>query len=282
MRRPLLLALLAQSMVILFLYFLDPFGLGSALLPSSKLAGLDGGVVELSGTAVKSQPAKGYIAVTLRAGGEKVLVRVNADPEETDAYDIAGREISVTGPLSIPDGRRNPGCFDYRLYLKGRRIFTIVNVSHYRLVCGRVKRPVLHFLSVCKGRFYKAVEPYLSDEEFQLLAGLMFGDTSLMDESLYEQFRLTGIAHVLAVSGLHVGLLYAVVLKLLKGRSAVVSAVVSGGLILIYAALSSFSVSVLRASFMIALNIAARFLKRRYDLTNAATLTAIVFLLFNP
>ena len=281
MRRPLLLLLLVQSMVILFLYFLDPFGLGSELLPSSKLAAMDGEVVELSGVAVKSQPAKGCIAVTLRAG-EKVLVRINADPEQLDAYDLAGREISVMGPLSIPDGRRNPGCFDYRLYLKGRRIFTIVDVSQYRLVCGRVKRPVLHFLSVCKGRFYRAVEPCLSDEEFQLLAGLMFGDTSLMDESLYEQFRLTGTAHVLAVSGLHVGLLYAVVLKLLKKRGAVTQALVSGGLILIYAALSSFSVSVLRASFMIALNIAARFAKRRYDLTSAATLTAIVFLFFNP
>ncbi len=299
MRRPLLLALLAQSMVILFLYYLDPFGLGSALLPSSGLTDVAGEVVELSGVAVKSQPAKGYVAVTLRADsissgpaaggdavprdvGEKVLVRVNASPEEIDAYDIAGREISVTGPLSVPDGRRNPGCFDYRLYLKGRRIFTIADVSRYRLVCGSVKRPVLHFLSVCKGRFYRAVEPYLTDEEFQLLAGLMFGDTSLMDESMYEQFRLTGIAHVLAVSGLHVGLLYAVVLKLLKRRSAAVSAVVSGGLILVYAALSSFSVSVLRASFMIALNMAARFAKRRYDLTSAATLTAIVFLFFNP
>ena len=305
MRRPLLIALLVQSMVILFLYFLDPWGLGSALLPSSGLAGQTGtsaipnGVVaELTGVAVKSQPARGYIAVTVRvaeivlasdeehaqihSSGEKVLVRIKADPEELDTYGIAGREIRVTGELSIPDGRRNPGCFDYRLYLKGRRIFTIADASRYRAEFGPVKRPVLHFLSVCKGRFYAAVKPYLSEEEFQLLAGLMFGDTSLMDESLYEQFRLTGIAHVLAVSGLHVGLLYAVVLKLLKGRSAVVSAAVSGGLILVYAALSSFSVSVLRASFMIALNIAARFLKRRYDLTNAATLTAIVFLFFNP
>ena len=305
MRRPLLIALLAQSLVIVFLYFLDPWGIGSALLPSSGLAGQigvpalsDGVVAELTGVAVKSQPARGYIAVTLRitesalaadeehaqihASGEKVLVRIKADPDEMDAYDITGREISVTGQLSIPDGRRNPGCFDYRLYLKGRRIFTVADVSRYRAELGPVKRPVLHFLSRCKGRFYAAVKPYLSEEEFQLLAGLMFGDTSLMDESLYEQFRLTGIAHVLAVSGLHVGLLYAVVLKLLKGRSAVVTAAVSGGLILVYAALSSFSVSVLRASFMIALNIAARFLKRRYDLTNAATLTAIVFLFFNP
>ena len=39
-----------------------------------------------------------------------------------------------------------------------------------------------------------------------------------MDEDLYEQFRLNGIAHVLAVSGLHVGLLYSLVLKLPGGR----------------------------------------------------------------
>ena len=299
MRRPLLIVLLAQSMVILFLDFLDPFGLGSAILPSSELVAAEDEVAELRGVAVKAQPAKGYIAVTLRVGradgsaqaggeaisgaaGEKVLLRIDVAPEQFDAYDLAGRELSVTGPLSVPDGRRNPGCFDYRLYLKGRRIFTIMDVSRYRLVPGPVKRPVTHFLSVCKGRFYAAVKPYLSEEEFQLLAGLMFGDTSLMDESLYEQFRLTGTAHVLAVSGLHVGLLYAVVLKLLKKRGAMVQALVSGSLILVYAALSSFSVSVLRASLMIALNIAARFVKRRYDLTNAATLTAIIFLFINP
>lgn len=298
MRRPLLIALLAQSLVILFLCYLDPFGIGSAVLPSSGLEGEAGQVITLTGIAVKAQPAKGYVAVTLKvvsnalpegtraaqtgAAGEKVLVRINVDPEEMDTYDIAGRHISVTGALSLPDGRRNPGCFDYRMYLKGRRIFTVMDVSRYRYEAGEVKRPLLHFLSECKGQFYRAIRPHLSEEEFQLLAGLMFGDTSLMDDSLYEQFRLTGTAHVLAVSGLHVGLLYAVVLKLLKGKSTAVSAVVSSAVILVYAALASFSVSVLRASVMIALNIASRFLKRRYDLTNAATLTAMIFLVFNP
>ena len=56
MRRPLLLLLLVQSMVILFLYFLDPFGLGSELLPSSKLAAMDGEVVERKRFTVEIVP----------------------------------------------------------------------------------------------------------------------------------------------------------------------------------------------------------------------------------
>ena len=282
MRRPLLLVLLAQIMVIVFLYFLDPFGLGTALLPKSSLAGNAGSVCAIEGTALKAEARKGYIALTVRTNGEQVLIRLKADPDLYNAYDLAGRRVTAAGELSLPDERRNPGCFDYRLYLKGRRVFTIMEVSRFRLEAGDVERPLLHFLSGCKGRFYGAIRPLVPDEEFQLIAGLLFGDTSYMSEDLYEEFRLTGMAHVLAVSGLHVGLLYAIVLKIFRGRHNWITTSVSAALLFAYAALSSFSVSVLRASMMIALNMLAWHLRRRYDLTNAATLTAIVFLSVNP
>ena len=157
-----------------------------------------------------------------------------------------------------------------------------MEVSKYHLTAGPVERPLTHLLSVLKGRFYKAVRPYMDDHSFQITAGLLFGETSLMDQDLYEQFRLNGISHILAVSGLHVGLLYAIMTKIFgRKRSAKTSAAVLG-LLFIYAALSNFSVSVLRASFMICLHILSGHLDRRYDMVCAATLAASVFLLINP
>ena len=282
MRRPVLLFLFAMCLAILVLSYLDPFGLGSSLLPQSGIADLAGSLYTAEGTVTKVAVKEYYAAVTVDIGGENVLVRLSLTGDDPAVYDLVGRRITATGVLQLPDGRRNPGCFDYRLYLKGRRVFTVMDVSRFRFTAGAVRFPVLHKLSVLKGRFYEAVRPYMGETEFKICAGLMFGETSYMDEELYEQFRLNGIAHVLAVSGLHVGLLYALILKLLKGRRGTVSTfaiLISLGA---YAALSSFSVSVLRASLMISLNLLSFHLKRRYDMVCAASFTAIVFLLTNP
>ena len=280
MRRPLLLVLLALCLVIVFLYFTDPFGLGTAILPRTSIDAQDGSVYAAEGVVTRIEEKDGYLAVTLKVGRERILIRLSADVP--DPYDLVGRRAEAAGMISLPDGRRNPGCFDYRLYLKSRRIFHVMDVSRFRFTAGEVKRPLIHALSVLKGRFYARVRPYLSGRQFQLTAGLLFGETSYMDEDLYEEFRLNGIAHVLAVSGLHVGLLYSAILKLLGGRRNLRTTMAVSASLLAYAALSSFSVSVLRASFMIGLNMLAFHLKRRYDLTSAATLCAIVFLLDNP
>ena len=281
MRRPLLLFLFAISSVIIVLHYLDPFGLGSLILPRSSLD-ISGEVQYIEGIVTKAVPKDGYCAITLKCGSESVLVRLRGDYSVTDIYDLVGRTATAGGYLQQPDERRNPGTFDYRLYLKGRRIFTIMDVSRFRFSAGKIVHPLLHFLSLKKGEFLDAARKYMSDQEFSITSGLMFGETSFMDENLYEQFRLNGIAHVLAVSGLHVGLLYAIILRLFRNRKGWKTSIAVLILLFIYAALSSFSVSVLRASFMIALHILAPHLKRRYDMVNAATLCAIVFLLVNP
>ena len=282
MRRPLLLFLFAQSFVIVLLYCLDPFGLGRILGASKGLTNECDNVVGICGTVTRVQVKDSYSAVTVDVGGEKTLIRFAVSGQDLMIYDLVGREISATGELSLPDGRRNPGCFDYSLYLKGRRVYTIMDVSRYRLEAGPVKKPLLHWISVKKGEFFEAVRPYMDERSFSLMTGLLFGETSYMDEDLYEQFRLNGISHVLAVSGLHVGLLYSLVMKLLGGRRGTGTTVVTVLLLFIYAALSNFSISVLRASFMIVLNLFSFHLRRRYDLVSAATFCAIVFMFINP
>ena len=282
MRRPLLLFLFALCLAVLFLAYLDPLGLGSMLLPQSRLTDFTGELYTAEGTVTKVAVKERYAAITVDVGGESILVRLSLTGNDAAVYDLVGRRIFATGVLQLPDGRRNPGCFDYRLYLKGRRTFTVMDVSRFRFTAGSIRFPLLHKLSVLKGRFYEAVRPYMGETEFQICAGLMFGETSYMDDDLYEQFRLNGIAHVLAVSGLHVGLLYALILKLLGGRRGTASTIAVLVSLGAYAALSSFSVSVLRASLMITLNLLSFHLKRRYDMVCAASFTAIVFLLINP
>ncbi len=221
--------------------------------------------------------------LTVRTRDETVLVRLDAGEENRAAVcDLAGRVCRFAGPVRAPDGRRNFGCFDYALYLKGRGVLCLCEASRYRAEAGEVRSRFLHVLSVSKGRFLDGIAPFLDRDSFSLLAGLMFGEKGYLEEDVYASFQRNGIAHVLAVSGLHVGLVYALVQKLLAGRKNRRTSLISLAALFCYACLANFSISVMRAGFMIVLHIAAFHMRRRYDLVSAASLAVLVFLTVNP
>ncbi|MBP5749869.1 MAG: DNA internalization-related competence protein ComEC/Rec2, partial [Firmicutes bacterium] len=171
---------------------------------------------------------------------------------------------------------------DYALYLRGRDVLCLCEESRFRAEAGKVRSRFLHALAVSKGRFLDGISPYMDRESFSLLAGLMFGEKGYLDEDVYESFQRNGIAHVLAVSGLHVGLVYALVQKLLAGRKNRKTSLIALAALFCYACLANFSISVMRAAFMIVLHLAAFHLRRRYDLVSAASLAVLVFLTVNP
>ncbi len=115
-----------------------------------------------------------YWQLTAREGGlrgEKFLVRLSAAEEDMEAVcSLVGRQCNFAGTVREPDGRRNFGCFDYRLYLRGRGIFRILEVNRYRARGGLLKQPLLNSLAVSKARFYGRVRPFLDEEDFSLLA----------------------------------------------------------------------------------------------------------------
>lgn len=261
------------------------------------LSGWAGRVVELSGTVIRVEAKDRYLALTLSTeqGGlpgasapipqEKVLLRLELEKGEYPMvfpYDLVGRKVECTGEISIPEGRRNPGGFDYGLYLRGRAIRSICQVSRYRLEAMDVINPLMHCLSVKKGAFLKMAQDRMTPEGFALLAGLLFGEKNYIDEDAYEGFRQSGMAHIFAVSGLHVGLLYAVLLKLTRTWRKDVSFFLMLGILVTYAALSNFSISVLRASGMTLAALLSGPLRCRYDLTSAASGAALLLMTANP
>lgn len=112
---------------------------------------------------------------------------------------------------------------------------------------------------------------------------MLFGDKSALSPETYESFQQNGTAHILSVSGLHVGIVYAAVMGLFgKRKRSKAAALTAAGTLFLMAVLASFSVSVVRAMIMIYLKIAADLLHRRYDLLSAACVTASFFMIKNP
>ncbi|MCQ2560769.1 MAG: ComEC/Rec2 family competence protein, partial [Clostridia bacterium] len=244
---------------------------------------------EVRGVPVSVTAKNGYFSLIVKTSdkisgrAEKVLVKLETTEEDTErVFAMAGRSCVFSGPAEAPDGRRNFGCFDYRLYLKSRGIRSICTVSRYRAAAGPVVNPYLNFLSVRKGQFYVSARKYMEESRFSLLAALLFGDKGYMDDGVYEEFQSNGIAHVLAVSGLHVSMVYGLLLKLLDNRRNIYTSSVIAFSLACYICLANFSVSVLRAAFMIFLRLIAFHIKRRYDLVSAAAAVCLVFMTANP
>lgn len=228
--------------------------------------------------------------ITLDCGKTgKVLVTVRG--EGCPFYDLPGRRVRVRTTLSLPKGAANPGTFDYQQYLRSEGIYLLGRCSASDIEAGPCCRdPFWGVLPNRVSRFryhlytrLKSMETREGDQTAAVLSGMLFGSKEYLEDSTYEDFQQNGTAHILSVSGLHTGVIYAGVLVLLgkRRRSRVGTGVIVSSLLL-YAFLASFSVSVTRAVWMIFLSLAAEKVHRRYDMLSAACVTASFLLLKNP
>lgn len=228
-----------------------------------------------------------HYRMTVKSEGTKVLVNIYGDFEAAGVTeklgDLAGRHVSVSGMPELASERRNPHMFDYRLYLRAKGVNAVMDVKPFdvELSGGKVDifvNTVSNIRHDFTGRAAEVMEPAGTG----ILLGMLFGDKNSMDDDIYEMFQKNGTAHILAVSGIHVGIIYLVLSKLIRaGRNPFLNILLLL-LLFLYAALASFAPSVLRAGGMIALHIVAKIFCLRYDMMCAGAGMAFIMMFFNP
>ncbi|MDE7082595.1 MAG: ComEC family competence protein [Clostridia bacterium] len=124
----------------------------------------------------------------------------------------------------------------------------------------------------------------LSYDTASVCYGILLGDTQNVDDEALDNFRYGGIAHIFAVSGLHIGLVYGILTFILKKLS--VNKYVSAGLrfaaIIFYAGVCGFAVSSVRAVIMCGANILACLFHVKSDGLNNLGFAAVIILLISP
>ena len=202
-----------------------------------------------------------------------------------------GKHVILTGVLQQPQDRRNPGGFDYRAYLARQGIVGIIDAKGLLRIGEQGGFLPLSWIEALRIRTERVIDHIYTTSgtvdpalHAQLLKGILLGKRSDLPTETLDIFRNSGTFHVLAVSGLHVGL---VAMFCYVGFSCFrlprkVLCLLTIVSVLMYACLIGFRPSVFRASLMAILFLFATLIDRDADLYNLLAFAALVLLLLNP
>lgn len=281
---PLLIVLFAffpfSKRRILFLALCFPIAAGVGALAihlriETYTARAEAGEYRLSGTVEEATQKRGYCVAVLRGlafdgtpRSGKCRVYLSGDVR-------AGDELTLTARVSPVD---TDGFFEdsFTRYLFAEGINYTASASETEKT-GRSHNPFLLLDSALYDRLHDNMERDEADVAYALLTG----SPGSIESGLSDSMRQGGIAHIFAVSGLHIGILYGAAYFIFKPlrRYRFLPAL---ALAVLYAALCGFSVSSVRALLTCAFHGANGALGRKPDFLSSVSLAAALILLFSP
>src|SRR4029077_9355232 len=180
-----------------------------------------------------------------------------------------GQPVRVDARVHRPIGYRNPGSFDYPAHLRREGILLVGNARAARVVA--LTAGATPWRVAVKRWALQTIASRLPETSAALLAGLLLGERSALPPASDEAFRRAGVYHILAVSGFNVALLAAAVFGglALCGIPRRAVAVVAAAVLVGFALVVGGQPSVLRATVMGLLLLAALLLERQSQLPNA-------------
>ncbi len=252
---------------------------GVRLLNYSSKTLTDGGVYTFSATVYEkgeSDYGEYVILKNVKTDGKKVDGKVIV--YLSDGYGEFcddGYKVSFTASVS---------CYD--LFPYGKLNFNIQdNIKYSANVDGGLTASYRFSLfgairSAARNTLYKNAD----GDTAAIAYAMLTGNTQGVESSSLQTFRYGGIAHIFAVSGLHIGITYGILTFLLKKLrlNKYASAAICLFCIIFYAGVCGFTLSSVRAVIMCAVSAAAKLFHKKYDSLNALSLAVIVILLISP
>lgn len=195
---------------------------------------------------------------------------------------VVGATVYLQGKAKRIAGASNEGEFDNRLYHYSKSIYFEIRTREIRYI----KPPAVPFeLYRWKRDIIKRLLELYETRDAGFIIALILGDKGYLDKDMYHLYQKSGIAHILAISGLHISLigmgLYHILRKkcILPTRASILLTTV---FLIFYMLLTGGQVSVWRAVAMLAIFFISILLGRTYDLLSAVSLVACWILLWNP
>ncbi len=259
--------------------------------PDSKLQSYSGSFITIAGVVI-TEPVEraSYTEYLIKSSEviygdklfnykEKLIIRYKGDI----GFKF-GDKVNISGKVTAISGKRNPGDFDFVKYYKSKGIYKIIQADEIALISHNNQGFFAGIFYKSKSAIKRVIYAAMPEKEAAIMYGVLTGSKSDIDEESMEAFKKTGIAHVLSVSGLHIGFLVLILGYMLKPfrLSSKVDGVIKLIALLFYIAIIGFPTPAVRAFLMFAIMLMGKLLDRDYNLTASVSFAAILLLLINP
>lgn len=224
-----------------------------------------------------------------QASGDRSLVIYF--PREFDSKSIKekyaqfayGASCEIKGSINVPNESRNPGQFDFREYLTKQGITQQIIIDSLEDVRCQGSSILSKVYSTRMG-LMEVVSQKMSDTTGAWLSALVLGDDTRLNEETVEVFQRWGLSHILAISGLHVGLIVSLVYFLIVKLNLVTKEKAQWIMILflpLYAMIAGGQPSVWRASMMALLFIILNKTKLKFSVTDTLSIVFLLLIIFD-
>lgn len=197
-----------------------------------------------------------------------------------------GSRITFKASPKYPKENRNPKLFNYKTYLKSSGIYTIINIKEHEI--GDIDTSNIALKYKIKEKSIEKVKalfkPYLNEKNNGLLNSIILGDSNYLNEEDLKLYRDMGLAHILAVSGLHIGIISSFLMFLISrlGIKRKTNTIITLFFIWSYGYMIGYPPSILRASILFSFLYLSKIIHKPYDSLNILSLAALILLFKNP
>ena len=155
------------------------------------------------------------------------------------------------------------------------------DLTEYFSDMPEVARPLVKGAKKAFSKIEQMLYDCFPEDTVSFAKALLLGDTTDLTYEVDTALKISGIRHVVAVSGLHVAILFALI-QMIALKNPVLTALLGFPVLLAFAALAGFTPSVSRACMMCGLMIFGRLIDKEYDGLTALSFAVLVMLIFNP
>lgn len=191
-----------------------------------------------------------------------------------------GQRVLVFGKLKTPFETDN---FSYKDYLARSKIYSVVYYPEIKVIDKARGNPLFSFLFKVKDKFEKTINQIMPEPHASFLAGLLLGARRSIPQDLLDKFNITGVTHIIALSGYNITIISVAVRKLFSDRiSRKTSFLLSCLFIFLFVILTGAQASCVRAAIMGVLALLALNIGRFSNITNLLAFAGAMMLLINP
>lgn len=222
--------------------------------------------------------------------GARAQVLIPSDEGDAAPARLAyGQRIEVVARVRRPHNFNNPGAFDYAAYLARRNIFWTASMARNAqptILPGRCGSRLMAGIFALRTAALDRIDRLYAGNDYEvgMTQAVLIGETARLERVWTDDFRRTGTFHALVISGVHVTVLAAVLLFLLRWIpiSELSALAVTAAAAWLYALVSGFSAPVVRAAGGFTLYTLARACFRRARVMNLLAAVALAYLAWDP